>query len=149
MDETWGFVAISLVFAVVWATDVMAYVMGRLVGGPRLWPKVSPNKTWSGALAGLVSGIGAGLGLGTFAGVSDLWALGPLCAGLAVMAAAGDLLESALKRRLGTKDTGHLIPGHGGVLDRLDGFLSASFAATAIGLLHCPGGTPARGLLLW
>ena len=149
MDEDWGFVAIGFLFAIVWSTDVAAYFVGRALAGPKLWPAISPNKTWSGALGGMLGGVGAGVGLALLARLSDIWALVPLCAGLSLIAEAGDLLESAFKRRLGTKDAGYLIPGHGGLMDRLDGFLSAALAATVIGLLHSPGDTPARGLLLW
>ncbi len=108
---------------VVWTTDTAAYVVGRRVGGPRLAPLISPGKTWSGLGGGV---IGASL-----AGAITLWALGSerlvhaagLGAAFAVLAQLGDLAESALKRRAGVKDSGSLIPGHGGVLDRVDGFL--------------------------
>ncbi|HEX6113509.1 MAG TPA: phosphatidate cytidylyltransferase [Geminicoccaceae bacterium] len=108
---------------VVWTTDTAAYAVGRRVGGPRLAPSISPGKTWSGLGGGV---IGASL-----AGAITLWALGSerlvhaagLGAAFAVLAQLGDLAESALKRRAGVKDSGSLIPGHGGVLDRVDGFL--------------------------
>ncbi len=113
-------------FAIAWASDIMAYLVGSLVGGPKLWPRFSPNKTWSGFIGGLGAGTVAGAALGTFLdmGIGAWWgaALG-LAAALATM--AGDLWESALKRRYGVKDAGKLIPGHGGLLDRVDGLMFA------------------------
>jgi phosphatidate cytidylyltransferase len=113
-------------FAIAWASDIMAYLVGSLVGGPKLWPRFSPNKTWSGFIGGLAAGTVAGAALGTFLdmGIGTWWgaALG-LAAALATM--AGDLWESALKRRYGVKDAGKLIPGHGGLLDRVDGLMFA------------------------
>ena len=113
-------------FAIAWASDIMAYLVGSLVGGPKLWPRFSPNKTWSGFIGGLAAGTVAGAALGTFLdmGIGAWWgaALG-LAAALATM--AGDLWESALKRRYGVKDAGKLIPGHGGLLDRVDGLMFA------------------------
>ncbi len=113
-------------FAIAWASDIMAYLVGSLVGGPKLWPRFSPNKTWSGFIGGLAAGTMAGAALGTFLdmGLGPWWgaALG-LAAALATM--AGDLWESALKRRYGVKDAGKLIPGHGGLLDRVDGLMFA------------------------
>lgn len=113
-------------FVIAWASDSMAYLVGSLVGGPKLWPRFSPNKTWSGFVGGLGAGTIAGAALGTFLdmGLGPYWgaALG-LAAALATM--AGDLWESALKRRYGVKDAGKLIPGHGGLLDRVDGLMFA------------------------
>lgn len=113
-------------FAIAWASDIMAYVVGNLVGGPKLWPRFSPNKTWSGFLGGLAAGTVAGSLLATFLdmGIGPVWgAVLGLAAALATM--AGDLWESALKRRYGVKDAGKLIPGHGGLLDRVDGLMFA------------------------
>jgi phosphatidate cytidylyltransferase len=149
VDGAWGFLAISLIFAVVWTTDVMAYFVGRLLGGPKLWPAISPNKTWSGAIAGMLSGTAAGVGLAAIAKLNALTALAIVCGGLAFLAEAGDLAESALKRHFGAKDASHLIPGHGGLMDRLDSFLPAALGATLLGLVHASGDTAARGLLLW
>jgi phosphatidate cytidylyltransferase len=148
-DAQWGFRAVILLFAVVWTTDVTAYFVGRQVGGPRLWPTVSPKKTWSGALAGMVAAIVAGVLVAKIAGLGDLPAIAVLCSALSVIGQAGDLLESAIKRRFGTKDASRLIPGHGGLMDRLDGFVAAAVLGTFIGLLRGGTDAPARGLLLW
>jgi phosphatidate cytidylyltransferase len=114
-------------FAVAWASDIMAYLAGSTFGGPKLWPRFSPNKTWSGFVGGLAAGCVAGALLAGFLdmGIGPLWgaALG-LAAAVATM--AGDLWESALKRRYGVKDAGNLIPGHGGLLDRVDGLMFAA-----------------------
>ena len=127
LDSTVGLHWTVLVFAVAWSSDIMAYLVGSLVGGPKLWPRFSPNKTWSGFFGGLVAGAAAGV---IMAAWLDMGALTPvwggvlgLCAALATM--AGDLWESALKRRFGVKDAGTLIPGHGGLLDRVDGLMFA------------------------
>jgi phosphatidate cytidylyltransferase len=116
-------------FVIAWASDIMAYLAGSVIGGPKLWPRYSPNKTWSGFIGGLAAGTVAGAGLGTFLdmGLGPFWgaALG-LAGALATM--TGDLWESALKRRYGVKDAGKLIPGHGGLLDRVDGLMFAVVA---------------------
>jgi phosphatidate cytidylyltransferase len=124
-------------FAIVWSTDSMAYLVGRVVGGPKLFPLISPNKTWSGSLGGTAAGILAGGLYGLFAGANPIaWALvGWL---LAVVSQGGDLLESLAKRHYGVKDASGVIPGHGGVLDRLDGHLAAALGFVAI-LLAIPG----------
>ncbi len=113
-------------FVVAWSSDIMAYLVGSIVGGPKLWPRFSPNKTWSGFIGGLAAGAVAGALMATFMnmGLGTVWgaALG-LAAAIATM--AGDLWESALKRRYGVKDAGNLIPGHGGLLDRVDGLMFA------------------------
>ena len=118
--------ALIWLLAVVWATDIVAYLVGRAVGGPRLAPHISPGKTWSGLCGGVVAAALAG---GVTAGVTGserlLHAAG-LGGLLAIVAQIGDLIESALKRRAGVKDSGSLIPGHGGVLDRLDGLMLAA-----------------------
>lgn len=114
-------------FAVAWASDIMAYLAGSTFGGPKLWPRFSPNKTWSGFIGGLAAGCGAGALLAAFLdmGIGQAWgALLGLAAAVATM--AGDLWESALKRRYGVKDAGNLIPGHGGLLDRVDGLMFAA-----------------------
>lgn len=127
---------------VVWGTDIGAYIAGRLLGGRRLAPRISPGKTWSGALGGLLSGAGAGalLAAGVHQAPGRAFIAG---LGLSLCAQVGDLLESAIKRKLGVKDSGRTIPGHGGLFDRLDGFLAA--APVAALLAFCVQG----GMPLW
>lgn len=120
--------------AVVWGSDIGAFAVGRLVGGPRMAPAISPGKTWSGAVGGLVAAIAVGLVIAAWSG--DIVGAGAAVVALALAIAAqcGDLLESAIKRALGVKDSGGLIPGHGGVLDRLDGMLIAAPLAAVLAM---------------
>jgi len=106
---------------VVWATDIGAYFAGRAIGGPRLAPRLSPNKTWAGLIGGMAAAgvVGAAIAAGAGLSARLLW----LGVALAVAAQGGDLFESWLKRRAGVKDSGAILPGHGGVLDRLDGLV--------------------------
>jgi len=124
-DGPAGLWVVLFVFVVVWVTDIAAYVGGRSIGGPKLWPAVSPKKTWSGSLSGLAGGVLAGLAVAAAADVPLSTATAVLAAGLSIVSQAGDLAESALKRHFGRKDSGRLIPGHGGVMDRVDGLLAA------------------------
>ena len=148
-DPQWGLTALLFLCAIVWITDIFAYCCGRTLRGPLLVPAVSPHKTWSGAIGGLFGGGAAGVAVAYAGGIGDLWIVGVMAFLLSVLAQAGDLFESAIKRRVGAKDTGDLIPGHGGLMDRIDGFLVAAFAALLIGILHQGMAAPARGLLLW
>lgn len=146
----YGVAAILWLFGVVWGTDVMAYLAGRLIGGPKLWPSVSPGKTWSGAIVGVVAGALVGAIVAWIAAPSGA-SIGRLASvGLLVSAAsqAGDLFESALKRRAGVKDSSHLIPGHGGLMDRLDGFTVAITIAVAIAYIRPHGHWIASGLFV-
>lgn len=115
--------------AVVWATDIGAYAVGRGVGGPRLAPRLSPNKTWAGLGGGVAAACLIGLATAYLTGAAPL-VLAVASLGLAVIAQLGDLAESLAKRHFGVKDSSHLIPGHGGLLDRLDGFLAAAAVAS-------------------
>jgi phosphatidate cytidylyltransferase len=142
-----GLTAILYLLIVVWVTDIAAYLGGRALGGPKLWPRISPKKTWSGALSGLAAALVAGGVTVWLSGAGGAAAGVLLAAPLSVASQAGDLLESALKRRFGIKDSGRIIPGHGGVLDRIDGLLAAAslawlFAAVGLGggVLSLPGG---------
>jgi phosphatidate cytidylyltransferase len=149
LDPGWGLTALLFLFATVWITDIFAFLCGRAIGGPLLWPRVSPKKTWSGAIGGLAGGVAAGVLVAYASGIGKLGMAGVVALLLSVLAQAGDLFESAVKRRFGAKDASRFIPGHGGLMDRLDGFLFAAFAALIIGILRQGTAAPARGFLLW
>jgi phosphatidate cytidylyltransferase len=144
-DQT-GLTAILFLFAVVWATDIAAYFVGRSLGGPKLAPAISPGKTQSGAIGGAVGGVIAGIALAAFAGLGNLPLLALVAFLLSVISQAGDLFESWVKRRHGVKDSGTLIPGHGGVMDRVDGLVAAAFALYAIGSMLGSADKPAQAL---
>jgi len=148
-DERAGFVAIMFLFAIVWATDIAAYFIGRTVGGPKLMPRVSPKKTWAGAVAGLLAAMLAAALVAKAAMLSATCVLIAIALVLSVCAQGGDLFESWVKRRFGAKDSGRLIPGHGGLMDRLDGFVAAALVAAFIGVLRGGIEAPGQGLLLW
>jgi len=148
-DAEFGFLAMIFVFAVVWMTDIAAYFVGRAVGGPKLAPRLSPNKTWSGSIGGLAGAVLAAVLVVHFGGVGGMPAAIVVAIGLSSVAQIGDLVESAIKRRFGVKDASSLIPGHGGLMDRLDGFVAAAVLACLIGLAHGGMDAPARGLLIW
>jgi len=149
-SPTYGLASILWLFAVVWGADIMAYFGGRLIGGPRLWPRVSPGKTWSGALVGVLSGALLGVVVAFFAAPSGTRFLLVLLLGLAaaVVEVLGDLFESAIKRSFDVKDSSHLIPGHGGLMDRLDGFVAAALFAAVVGWTRSSGDWIASGLFL-
>lgn len=139
-----GLVGILFLFAVVWATDICAYFVGRAVGGPKLAPSISPGKTWSGAIGGFLGAISAGIGTAVLAGAErPLLAVLLLALCLSAISQMGDLFESALKRRQGVKDSGNLIPGHGGVMDRVDGLVMAAIGLYIFGLLFSGFSAPA------
>lgn len=147
-DSMLGMEAVLFLFGAVWATDVAAFAVGRTLGGPRLWPAVSPAKTWSGAIGGLAAGLLAGVVASYALGLPEPMWLALLGLGLALAAEIGDMSESALKRRFDRKDASNIIPGHGGLLDRVDGLLAASLLAAVVAMLRDPM-HPAAGLLLW
>ncbi|WP_120278186.1 phosphatidate cytidylyltransferase [Rhizobium sp. AG855] len=128
-DDSLGLIAMLFVFVVVWATDILAYFVGRAIGGPKLAPRISPGKTWSGAIGGMLAGVVGGY-LVVMAHFQDvgLWTVAVALA-LSIASQIGDLFESFIKRRFGVKDSSNLIPGHGGVMDRVDGLVFACFAA--------------------
>jgi phosphatidate cytidylyltransferase len=148
MDSGHGLSALILILFVVWATDIGGYIAGRSIGGPKLWPRVSPNKTWAGAIGGFAASLAVAAGFAAlrFAGAAPLLILGAL---LSIAAQFGDLFESAVKRRFGVKDSGRIIPGHGGLLDRLDGFVAAIVLAAIFGLLRGGVDGVGHGLMVW
>jgi phosphatidate cytidylyltransferase len=134
-----GRTALFWLFAVVWAADTGAYLAGRAVGGPKLAPAISPSKTWAGLIGGLIAAAAAGylvsVYLGSGGGDADTVAVLIVSAAVGFVAEMGDLLESWIKRRLAVKDSGALIPGHGGLLDRVDGLLAAAVATALLAAL--------------
>lgn len=142
-----GFIVILFLYSAVWATDIGAYFAGRRFGGPKFAPRISPKKTWSGVAGGLVAGMLAAVLLLAVAGVSvRLWH-GLIALTLGVAVVLGDLFESWLKRRFGVKDAGALIPGHGGFMDRLDGYVFAAVVAAVVGIARGGWDNAAGGLL--
>ncbi len=121
---------------IIWASDVGAYLAGRLIGGPKLWPAVSPGKTWAGSIGGLFAAmvIAAAVAANFPHDPATILRATLFAAVLAIVGQAGDLMESALKRHFGRKDSGTLIPGHGGLLDRVDGLLAAAPVAMLLRL---------------
>jgi phosphatidate cytidylyltransferase len=147
-DPVKGFAALMFVLLIVWVTDTGGYFAGRGIGGPKLWPRVSPKKTWAGAIGGFAGSLVVAVGFAMF----DLGRAGPLvllAGGLSVVSQLGDLFESAVKRRFGVKDSSHIIPGHGGLMDRLDGFVAAVVVAALFGFLRGGADGVGRGLMVW
>jgi phosphatidate cytidylyltransferase len=147
-DHSEGYAALILILLVVWVTDIGGYFAGRGIGGPKLWPRVSPKKTWAGAIGGLAASLAVaagfvGLGLGKTVPILLLGAA------LSIASQLGDLFESAVKRRFGVKDSSQLIPGHGGLMDRLDGFVAAVVLAAIFGYLRSGVDGVGRGLMVW
>jgi len=143
-----GFSALIFVLLVVWVTDIGGYFAGRGIGGPKLWPRVSPKKTWAGAIGGFALSlvIAAGFALLGLGKAGPLLLLGGF---LSIISQLGDLFESAVKRRFGVKDSSQIIPGHGGLLDRLDGFVAAVVVAAILGFLRNGADGVGRGLMVW
>lgn len=144
----YGLLLVLWLVLAVWATDTGAYAAGRGIGGPKLAPRFSPNKTWAGLLGGMAGAALVGLGMGAYLGQGHL-PLMLLSAALAAIAQAGDITESALKRRAGVKDSGTLIPGHGGLLDRVDGLIFACAALALLAILFQLQGMPVSRTILW
>ena len=146
-DHSRGLMAVVFLIVVIVISDTAAFVCGRLLGGPRLWPRVSPNKTWAGLIGALVASSLMGALFWFLVRDAAPLRLAAVAGGLALVAQAGDLAESALKRRFGAKDSSALIPGHGGVMDRVDGLVAAASVAGLFSMavnVHWP----ARALLL-
>jgi len=131
----WGMVTLYWLLAVVWATDILAFVTGRTIGGPKLAPRFSPAKTWSGLLGGVAGAAVAGALTSVILGLEHPFILAAISGATAVLAQIGDIAESALKRYANVKDSGALIPGHGGVLDRVDGLIFAAVATALVSLV--------------
>jgi phosphatidate cytidylyltransferase len=148
LDPVWGFAALMFVMLIVWVTDIGGYFAGRGIGGPKLWPRVSPKKTWAGATGGFAASLVVAAGFAA-CGLGKILPMLLLGAVLSVASQLGDLFESAVKRRFGVKDSSHIIPGHGGLLDRLDGFVAAVVVAAIFGLLRGGADGVGRGLMVW
>jgi phosphatidate cytidylyltransferase len=148
LDPVKGFAALMFVLVIVWVTDSGGYFAGRGIGGPKLWPSVSPKKTWAGAAGGFAASLAVACGFAAF----DLGRTVPLLISAAILSVAsqlGDLFESAVKRHFGVKDSSHIIPGHGGLMDRLDGFVAAVVLAAIFGFLRGGADGVGRGLMVW
>lgn len=139
---TYGLGNVLFLLALVWATDIGAYLVGRAFGGPRLAPRISPGKTWAGAVGGLAFAASAGIAAAAISSTAIVPAIA-VALGLSIIAQTGDLAESAMKRRFGVKDSGRLIPGHGGLLDRLDSTLAVALAGALLAFLR------GAGVVLW
>jgi phosphatidate cytidylyltransferase len=148
ISPQYGLAALAWLTLIVWGTDVGAYFAGRSIGGPKLSPKFSPNKTWSGAIGGMVIGTFAACYAMTWFGIVVSPMLVVVSLVVSAFSQVGDIFESSLKRKYGVKDASNLIPGHGGVMDRLDGFVFAAILAFLIGFFHNKANI-AQGLLFW
>lgn len=146
-DQAFGAIAVLYLFAIAWTTDTASYAAGRLIGGPKLAPRISPHKTWSGFIIGALAPALVGYAFALTLGDTRPLRLAAVSVVLALACQAGDLLESAVKRRFGAKDMSQLIPGHGGLLDRIDGLLAAALLASLIALRD--PASPGRALLIW
>lgn len=148
LDRVEGFAALMLILLVVWVTDIGGYFAGRGIGGPKLWPRVSPKKTWAGAVGGFIASLAVAAGFAAL-GLGKTGPLLLLAAVLSIASQLGDLFESAVKRRFGVKDSSHIIPGHGGLLDRLDGFVAAVVLAAILGFVRAGADGVGRGIMVW
>lgn len=148
-DPNYGIAAIIFVMVMVWAADTFAYFFGRILGGPNLAPRISPKKTWAGLGGAVVGSAIAALGIGLTLGLPSMTWLVGVAATLALVEQGGDLFKSAMKRHYGVKDSGNLIPGHGGIIDRVDGLVAVATAGAIIGAWRADWGHAGAGLLLW
>jgi phosphatidate cytidylyltransferase len=134
-DPVAGRATVFWLLAVVWAIDTAAYIAGKTIGGPKLAPRISPKKTWAGLIGGVLAAIIVGLVTALIIGSDRIWPIALLSGTLAIVEQIGDMAESLAKRRFGVKDSGSLIPGHGGLLDRLDGMLAVVIAVAILSLV--------------
>jgi phosphatidate cytidylyltransferase len=148
-DAAFGLSAILWILVMVWAADTLAYFAGRLIGGPKLAPIISPKKTWAGLAGAIVGAAFASALFAAMAGLANVPTLALLAGLLAVVAQGGDLFKSGLKRHFGVKDSGRLIPGHGGIIDRVDGLVAVASVAALVGLARSGPLATGAGLLLW
>lgn len=146
-DPDFGTASILFLFAIAWTADTAAYLGGRNLGGPKLAPQISPKKTWSGFIVGTLTPALIGYAFALLLGGTSAWSLALVSVALALACQIGDLLESAIKRHFGAKDMSQLIPGHGGLFDRIDGLLVTAVAAALIALRD--PASPGAGLLIW
>ena len=147
--NVWGFFACIFLGTTVWMTDTGAFFSGRFFGGAKLSPEISPAKTWSGAIGGLFAGSVAGLVIWIVSTPSPWWIGLVIAIAVSISGQLGDLTESAIKRHFQVKDTGGAIPGHGGLLDRLDSLTFGALLVFLIGAFHADPFTVANGLMLW
>ena len=147
-DPDLGLVAAIWLLATVWAIDICAYFAGRFFGGPKLAPRISPKKTWAGLIGGMAGAVAVAVVTSIWIGSGSAAILAVIAVALTVLEQAGDFAESALKRRAGVKDSGTLIPGHGGILDRVDGLVAVTLGAAVLAFLN-NAAHPAAGVLIW
>lgn len=147
-DAELGLAVLVWLLATVWAIDIFAYFAGRFIGGPKLAPRISPKKTWAGLIGGMAGAVAVAIGTWYWLGEGSVLALIIIALVLTVLEQAGDFAESALKRRAGVKDSGALIPGHGGILDRVDGLVAVALGAGLLALMN-NAAHPAAGVLIW
>jgi phosphatidate cytidylyltransferase len=148
-DPNFGLIAVFWLLFVVWGADTLAYFAGRTIGGPKLLPSISPRKTWAGLAGAIAGGSVCSAAFALAVGLDDILWLLAVGALMASVEQAGDFFESALKRKVGVKDSSALIPGHGGMLDRVDGLVAAGMVAALIGGIRGGFSAPATGLLVW
>ncbi len=148
LDPAIGLYALVFPLLIVWVTDIGGYFAGRAFGGPKLAPRISPKKTWAGAVGGLVLSVVIALAA-TWLGWGRLVPLLVLGVLLSIVSQFGDLFESWVKRRFDVKDSSQIIPGHGGLLDRLDGFVAAIVFAAIFGFMRAGLDGVGRGFMIW
>jgi phosphatidate cytidylyltransferase len=146
---SYGVMAVYWLLFIVWGADTVAYFAGRIIGGPKLLPSISPRKTWAGLGGAIFGGVLCSLAFALAAGLESMAWLAAMGGLLAIVEQAGDFFESALKRKAGVKDSSALIPGHGGMLDRVDGLVAAAMIAALIGGFRSGFSAPATGILVW
>ena len=147
-DPSYGYYAILYLFITVWTVDIFAYISGRSFGGPKFAPRISPKKTWSGFIGGVSAGAIAGALFGAYIGNTSLVIIGVVSLVIGVISQLGDLFESAFKRHFNIKDASNLIPGHGGLFDRVDGLMFGAVVAALIAF-YFDDNNPGKALLIW